>query len=438
MKKIILSLALLLFVGNVTVQAQDKAAEKAAKAALKAAQKQAKADIAEATKMKEALYAKINDKTVTPEEILAECPKGADLVMKAIKSGGVDEKKISEAWKLMTEFSQPLHNAYLANATDKIAFDTLAYYNNLKNMTEALHNELQTTKVVKGEYGNEGSLKAKNLNLGQSAIYYIYAAQFESECKRFDNALEAYDIAMNYTEKYPEAAANVKLPITNEQIAYYAFMTAHEAGKYDVMDKYYEKALGFADGAQGVKQVKLQTYLEKGDTTAWANAVHAECIAKPSENEDYIQMLLAYYQKKGVDSMSKFADEVLAVDNNVLIANYGKAYTLFATEKYDEALNFYKMCTEIKDDYYDAWYQCGLCKFRQALALNSTISGIKNQKVAKETLEKTKGLFGEAIPYFEKAKSLTPDEPQKWAYELKQCYSVTGQAAKAAEMDKLL
>ena len=99
MKKVILSLALLLFVGNMTVQAQDKAAEKAAKEALKAAQKQAKADIAEATKMKEALYAKINDKSVTPEEILAECPKGSALVMKAIKSGGVDEKKISEAWK---------------------------------------------------------------------------------------------------------------------------------------------------------------------------------------------------------------------------------------------------------------------------------------------------------------------------------------------------
>ena len=119
MKKVILSLALLLFVGNMTVQAQDKAAEKAAKEALKAAQKQAKADIAEATKMKEALYAKINDKSVTPEEILAECPKGSALVMKAIKSGGVDEKKISEVWKLLAEFTQPLHNEYLANATNR-------------------------------------------------------------------------------------------------------------------------------------------------------------------------------------------------------------------------------------------------------------------------------------------------------------------------------
>ena len=66
------------------------------------------------------------------------------------------------------------------------------------------------------------------------------------------------------------------------------------------------------------------------------------------------------------------------------------------------------------------------------------MSNIKNQVKAKATLEEVKKMCGEAIPYFEKARECTPDEPQKWAYELKQCYSVTGQAAKAAEMDKLL
>ena len=72
------------------------------------------------------------------------------------------------------------------------------------------------------------------------------------------------------------------------------------------------------------------------------------------------------------------------------------------------------------------------------MELNSTISNIKNQKLAKETLEKTKALFGEAIPYLEKARECAPDEPHKWAFELKQCYTVTGQSAKAAEMDALL
>ena len=153
-------------------------------------------------------------------------------------------------------------------------------------------------------------------------------------------------------------------------------------------------------------------------------------------------MLIAYYIKNdketGSDQMMKYVDEVIAADPNILIANYGKAYRYFEQEKYDEAFAAYQKCTELKSDYYDAWYQCGLCKYRQALALNSTVSSIKNQVEAKKTLEKTKNLFGEAIPFFEKARECAPDEPQKWAFELRQCYSVTGQADKAAEMDKLL
>jgi tetratricopeptide (TPR) repeat protein len=188
----------------------------------------------------------------------------------------------------------------------------------------------------------------------------------------------------------------------------------------------------------------VESFRERGDTVAWANYVRNMTIAEPKANESYIQMLIAYYLKKdkeaGAESnlMLPYVDEIIAKDPNVLIAHYGKAYKLFESEKYDEAFEVYKKCTELKSDYYDAWYQCGLCKYRKALALNATVSSIKNQVEAKKALEKTKELFGEAIPYFEKARECTPNEPQKWAFELRQCYTVTGQSEKAAEMDKLL
>ena len=247
---------------------------------------------------------------------------------------------------------------------------------------------------------------------------------------------------MNYTKIYPEVAGKAELRIPVEQIAYYAFHTAHEGKLYDKMDEFFDQAIKFEEGAVGTKQVKVASYLERGDSTAWANYIHDMTVKEPQQNTDYIQMLIAYYLKKdketGSDQMMKYADEIIAKDPNILIAQYGKAYKYFESEKYDEAFEAYKKCTELKNDYYDAWYQCGLCKYRQALALNSTISTIKNQAEAKKVLEKTKSIFGEAIPFFEKARECAPDEPQKWAFELRQCYSVTGQAAKAAEMDKLL
>lgn len=436
MKKILISMVLFLSVGTIMGQVD--------KAALKQLQKEAKAQMASAEKINQAITAKINEKSATEEEIMSECKKGQSLLRKAIKGGGVDEKKIGEAYKTLAELSFQPHNIMLKHAVDKEPFDTAYFYSNLKTLTDALQGELQNTKVTKGEAGNEAHLKNRLMNLAQCGDYYIYAAQFNNECGQVDKALEAFDIAMNYTKRYPEVEGKAELRIPNEQIAYYAFHTAHEGKKYDKMDELYDQAVKFAEGALGTKQVKASSYLERGDSLGWSNFVRELTLQEPKANEDFVQMLIAYYLKKDKEAgpesnlMMPYVDEILAKDPNILIAQYGKAYKYFETEKYDEAFDAYKKCTEIKNDYYDAWYQCGLCKYRKALALNATVSSIKNQTEAKKALEATKALFGEAIPFFEKARECAPDEPQKWAFELRQCYSVTGQAAKAAEMDKLL
>lgn len=432
MKKIIISLALLFSVGNIMAQSPEE------KAALKEAKKAAKTFMTEAQKIKDEIEPKIKEKTAGEPEILEKCAKAIDLAQKALKSNGIEEKKLNEPYKIISDMAQPVNNILIGYASSSQPLDTLLFYNNLQTLTDAIHNELKYTKVEKGEYGNEAYLKAKKLNLANCGVYYIYAAQFLSAAHKPDLAIQAYENAMNYTKTYPEVSNQVTMPIGEAQIAYYAFHTAHDAKMYDAMDKYYDKAMEFADGAEGTQQVKILSYLEKGDTVSWANYLRDQTLKEPSKNADYIQMLLSYYQKLGKDKMIEYADAVLAVDPNLYIANYGKAYAMFASNKYDDAFALYKKCTDLKSDSYDSWYQCGLCKYREALDLNNTISSIKNQQKAKETLEKTKKLFGEAIPFFEKARECTPDEPEKWAYELKQCYTVTGNAAKASEMSKLI
>ncbi len=436
MKKIMLSMALLLSVGTIMGQVD--------KAALKQAQKEAKAQMAEAKRIDEAITAKINEKTATDDEVIAECKKGQSLIRKAIKSGAIDDNKLGEAYKISADMANHINTAILKKNENKEPIDTAFFFTNLKTMTAALQGEVKNTKVTKGEAGNEKYLKGRMFNLAQCGNFYLYAAQINGEGKNYDKALEAFDIALNYGKMYPEVADQVKLSIPNDRIAFHAFHIAHEGKKFDKMDELYDQAVQYADGAEVTKQVKIESYRERGDTASWANYIREMTIKEPEKNETYIQMLISYYIKKdkeaGPDSnqMMKYVDDVIASNPNILMAHYGKAYRYFEQEKYDEAFAAYKKCTEIKDDYYDAWYQCGLCKYRQALALNSKVSSIKNQVEAKKTLEKTKGLFGEAIPFFEKARECAPDEPQKWAFELRQCYSVTGQAAKAAEMDKLL
>jgi tetratricopeptide (TPR) repeat protein len=187
-------------------------------------------------------------------------------------------------------------------------------------------------------------------------------------------------------------------------IAYYAALAGIRSENYPAVEKYAPIAQADKENGQNATEFLIEA-LKKQDKTDQMLSVLKEAINKFPGNQAFFANMIDYYS---------------------------------ANEKYDEALESYKKCTEIKPDYYDAWYQCGLCKYKQALALNSKVSTIKNQVEAKKALEKTKSLFGEAIPFFEKARECAPDEPMKWAFELRQCYTVTGQAAKAAEMDKLL
>lgn len=436
MKKIIISMALFLSVGTIMGQVD--------KAALKQAQKEAKAQMTEAQKISEAITAKISEKTATEEEIMSECKKGQALIRKAIKSGVIAENKLGEAYKISADLALQPHNLLLSHAVNKEPFDTAFFYTNLKTMTTALQGEIKNTKVTKGEAGNEKYLKSKANNLAQCGDYYIYAAQFNGECKQYDKALEAYDIAMTYAQKYPEVADQVKLRVPNEQIAYYAFITAYEAKMYDKLDVYYDQAIQFPEGAVGVKQRKAVSYIERGDSVAWAKFVHEMTVKEPQSNDDFISMLISYYidkeEKSGSDAnlLIPYVDEIIAADPNNLIAHYGKAYKFFKQEKYDEAFNAYLKCTEIKNDYFDAWFQCGLCKYRLGQILNNKIDSLKNEAEKKATKEQARTLFGEAIPYFEKARDCAPDEPSKWAVLLRDCYDVTDQKDKAAEMDKLI
>ena len=437
MKKIIISMALLLSVGTIMGQEVDKAA-------LKLKQKEAKTQMAEAQKIFEAISAKINEKTATEEEIMTECKKGQTQIRKALKSGALAESKLGEAYKLSADLALQPHNTMLNHAVNHEAFDTAFFYTNLKIMTDALQGEIKNTKVTRGETGNEKYLKGRTNNLAQCGVHYIYAAQFNKDCQKFDKALEAYDIAMNYAKKYPEIGNDAKLGVENEKIAYWAFLAAYEGKLYDKMDAFYDQAIQFEEGAVGIKQRKAVSYLERGDSAAWAKFVHEMTVKEPKTNEDFISMLIGYYiEKEGKDGQGEnlllpYVDEIIAADPQNLLAQYGKGYYFFKKEKYDEAFEAYKKCTEIQDDYFDAWFQCGLCKYRQGIIQNDAIEKKKTEAEKKATKENAKKLFGEAIPYFEKAKECAPDDPQKWAILLRDCYNATDQKDKAAEMDKLL
>ncbi|MBQ0019187.1 MAG: hypothetical protein KBT39_01535 [Bacteroidales bacterium] len=464
MKKFVIALAAVLFAGSMFAQTPEekkaaKEAEKAAKAAEKAANKAAM-DLYDKgysfydksnTKMNEfnqnkqyekdqakvaAMQAKLN------AEMYDLAKQGSPILGEALATGRIEEKKLFEGYHAQDFMLSQLINAELQHASKKEPFDTAFFAKAAMDMCDACHYQLKYGKTNDDQQKVIISqVKAKFPRL---YTYLAYAVQFEIENKNLEGACKALDSYKNFPQKYPEIAnepsvANPEIPFS--QFAFNIYYTAYQAKRFDICEKYFDEAIQFDDESSKafVTQSRPQMYLQKGDTIAWTAAMK-ELIDNDPESETAeiaAQNLLAYYAGKSVDDMGKFADELIAKNPNSKIANYGKGFSFVARQKFAEAAKYYEKCVEIDPDYFDGNYQCGFCYYQIGLENGRKISDKKYASQAaadKEAETLVKSYLRKALPYFEKARELKPDDPSRWAFELKTIYNNLGMKDKAKSL----
>lgn len=498
MKKLFFALFIMVFAASAMAQTpEEKAAAKAAKAAQKAAEKEALGHLTDAMKQKAAIDGftqaitaeQAKGEKANPEAIAQHnkgihdaALEGMKSMRQAIQSGNLPEKKLFDAHTNADVMSSHLLNAELMKAAQQQPFDTTLFVQAVYDVSEACVGELQ--------YGNpkdevqKGTISGVRAKLPRILEFIAYACQFSMSNGDMKGTCEAFDRYLAFPEQVTAAEANhpLKDKLNAElapRLAFNIYYTAYQKQDPATMDKYYDLAAKYDDAESHafVLASHTQVYLQMGDTAKWVELTRANIMADPASpvNETPIQNLLAYYQRaQGVDAMAKFADEVLAAAPESKIANYGKGYSLFAQDKYMEALAYYKKCTELDPTYVDAFYQCGTClsnigaannrkinddadkgkyttktkvKFGQNMteaqerAANAAMQAANKASQAamdKDIAEKVRPYYEQAIPYFEKVRELVPDKSDRWAYELRQCYYVLKDKAKQDEMEQYL
>lgn len=462
MKKIVFSLVALMFAGAMFAQsAQDKAAAKAAAKAEKEADKAAQKLLETGLKCYEEAdlkFKEINSPTFAQYEkdaakkqqmkedaqkfILAKCAEGEPIVAEALATGRIAEKKLFDAWFKRDFMISQLLNAELAKAGSETPFDTAKVCQLAVDIAEACHYQLK--------YGDPKDDTQKNIMVTVGSkfplihTYHAYATQFQIQNQNLQKAIECFEFYKNFGNKYPEVATSEKVKNPTypyNQFAFNIYYTAYTQKDYATMAKYYDEALTYDDeqSQEFVRQSGVQVYLQKGDTIGWANACKEQIKANPSSEtaETYIQNLLAYYSKQGTKQMEAFADEILAIVPESKIANYGKGYSLFVDKKYAEALTYYEKTVSIDPDYMEGNYQCGTCLYNIGKDNYSEIRDKKYSSQAaadKDAEAKVKSYFRKALPYFEKVKELEPNDPTRWAGELKVIYGNLGMKKEAAAL----
>lgn len=438
----------------------DKEAEKAAKAALKAAEKEANGQLNAGIKLRDevlTLYqanaaekskgAKADQNLIDKnnEQIKIKSNQALDVLMAANQSGHVNEKKFYDLYKAIDDVSSQLLNPELQLAAQKQTFDTVTFAKSIDGACTGAYGVLQYGKP-KDEL-QKPFVEAAKVKMPKLNIYYAYLCMFYTETKNIDGTAAALEKYANFAKNYPLVAnepgvANPEYPVS--QFAFNLYYTGYTMQRYDICDKYYEEALKFEDeGSHNfVVQSRPQIALSQGDTISWANMLKEIAMDENGgeASETATQNLLAYYGKKGPAEMGKFADEMLASHPDSKIANYGKGFSLYIQNKFTDALPFYLKTVEIDPDYMEGNFQVGSCYYNigKENYLKIADKKYKNQAEAdKDSESKVKTYFRQAIPYFEKVRELRPDDPNRWAFELRTIYNNLGMKAKAAEIPEM-
>ncbi len=463
MKKVLLSIAMLAIVGSAFAQTpEEKAALKAEKDAMKEAQKEAgqlvskgislrdeintayNAIQAEKDKGEKAKQQVIDDNTA---KIASNAAEANDLLLTAVNSGNVDPKKMYEACKALDDVSTHILNPELEKAAAHEDFDTLLFAKSLEGVCTGCYG------VIK--YGNpkveeqKATIETDKVKMPKLMTYYAYLCLFYTETKNLSGAAEAFDKYANFADDYPlvasdEAVQNPQYPIS--QFAFNLYYTAYELKDVENCEKYYPLALAYEDeGSHNfVISSRPQLYREMGDTIRWKAAL--EQVVRDNPESDAagtaIQNLLSIAASQGTDEMERVADELLASYPDSKVTNYGKGYSLFSQEKYEEALDYFKKATDLDPSYEEAFMMGGMSLYRQALDNYYKYIDAKTYKTSDEMKEAedkyVKSYFTEAKDYFEKCRELAPERKDDWAGPLQNIYKNLGETEKEAEMSALM
>lgn len=462
MKKILFTLVLALLTGSAMAQTpEEKAAAKAAKAALKEATKLANAELSkgmacntqiqtlsQAIQMERMKGESADGKLIAENEarIQTVSLEGIDHLTKALSTDYIKDNKKFAAYKAMDDMASAIINSELVQkAAKKQPYDRAALSVAIPAIAEACHGQLANANPSDQEQNL--TVQAVKMKFPKTHIYFAYLCQFCIDAKDMDGAENALDAYVAFPQKYPEVADNeaVKNPeYPAEQLAFNIFYTAFNDKNIGLMDKYYDMALRFDDANSHsfVLRAKPQMLKEQGKTDEWIAALKEMIAQDPNSEigEIGMQQLMSYYATVGKEQVEAYTTELVGKYPDNRVANYCRGYAFYSAGDFDNAINYFQKAVDIDADYADAVYNCAYCYYQKALAKARELSGkkMKSQAAVNAAEEEVKDYFRKAAPYFERYRELDTNDPARWASPLKVIYNNIGEKAKAAEMEAYL
>lgn len=427
MKKLILSLAVLMAAG--TVSAQDRIVRKA---------RELQIEVQNLVANKE----RKDKETIEMNEKMKQC---MEMIIPTLDNPQT-VKELSNAWDIKASLEMYTFSPEVDKIIAHEAFDTLAFATHLYAALEAMEKCYRVEKET-GKLAKEDNYSKLNVvRVGQFYNYVAPCGQYFSTNGDQKRALDAFERWLSFADTYtilelqPAFLNDIRQDPQRPMISFFAALTAYGMKDWSTFNKYIDPAQAYEEQKQAAIQLRLQAFLEQNDTTKWATESEKACIADPVINEALIQNLIAYYfNNNKVDNAIAFVDKLIEADSENKLANYAKGVALYNKKDYQAAIPYFDKAIEIDPDYVDAYFNAGVCYSNIGYEINEKLNESKKQVSQAEwnkAIAPVKENYSKAEPYFLKVEELRPEEPDLWAGRLSIVYYILGNKEKQAKYDK--
>lgn len=364
-------------------------------------------------------------------------PKAESLIGEALQHP--ETQNLAETWDVAGLIQKRINEEEMKNAFLKKPYDTLSSYNSILKMFEYYSkcDELAQVPNEKGKIKNKyrktnaASMLAERPNLINGGIFF-----FNKE-----NSAEAMKFFGTYVESasYPMLEeSNLKADTLLPQIAYYATLAADRSGNKAAILKYAPLALTDKEGGTIAMQLMADAHKTLGDTAAWLKTLE-EGILKFPGNDYFFANLVDYYNATNqAQKAMEFADRMLAGDPSNKLYLYVKGYLYHNLKDYDNAIEFYKKAVAVDPEYAEAYSNAGLAYLMKAQDFADKSTTDVNDPKYLEAQKEIKKIYAAAKPFYEKARQLKPEQQDLWLQGLYRVYYNLNMETEFEEIDKLM
>ncbi|SMO38561.1 Tetratricopeptide repeat-containing protein [Saccharicrinis carchari] len=255
----------------------------------------------------------------------------------------------------------------------------------------------------KGKYKKEigQALLFFGTELTNAGVEAFNKEDFETAVLAFDGLLE-----LNKNE-YMEEIQGEKV---DTAIIFNAALAAYNAKNWSVAEDYFNQSIDLKYGGGDAVLLVHQMYVEQGDSTNMGSNLMRGFETYPEDNRILTELINYYLNTKQNDKALDYLNKAIESDATNASYYYARGVLYDSNKDFEAAKADYQKALEYDPEYFNALYNLGVMYFNKAVEemnLANAETDFKKFESKKKVAETT---FKEAMPYFERALEVKPDE----------------------------